>query len=211
VRFRSIFSPERVCPPSGEVAADAKAAGTDAPSGTSLEKIERRLTGDALDCGRLRTAVSMLIKASSSGSALSSELSSRCSESHPGMDPRRPPSLLEAPMERRRGFSVAADILQREGWGCLSGITQLGVKLDWGLLLLSWKLRVYARGGDTGYTIGAIAILVRLPSDDPQVYRCARSVPVDASHLPPGQWMPVSLRSGTRVRQTSGTSLARAG
>jgi hypothetical protein len=37
------------------------------------------------------------------------------------------------------------------------------------LLSLSRELRVYARG-DTGYTFGAIAILVRLPSDGPQVY-----------------------------------------
>jgi hypothetical protein len=41
--------------------------------------------------------------------------------------------------------------------------------------------------GDTGYAFGEIAILVRLPLDDPQVYyRSARSVPVDASHFPPG-------------------------
>jgi hypothetical protein len=42
--------------------------------------------------------------------------------------------------------------------------------------LFQGKLRVYARG-DTGYTFGAIAILVRLPSGGPQVYRSARSVP----------------------------------
>jgi hypothetical protein len=46
------------------------------------------------------------------------------------------------------------------------------------------KLRVYARG-DTGDIVGAIAILVRLPSDDPQVYRTASSVPVDVGHFPP--------------------------
>jgi hypothetical protein len=44
--------------------------------------------------------------------------------------------------------------------------------------LFQGKLSVYARG-DTGYTFGAIAILVRLPSDGPHVYRSARSVPVD--------------------------------
>jgi hypothetical protein len=48
--------------------------------------------------------------------------------------------------------------------------------------------------GDTGYTFGAMAILVRLPSDGPQVYRSARSVPVDAGrwvdhpHSPTNPW-----------------------
>jgi hypothetical protein len=57
----------------------------------------------------------------------------------------------------------------------------LGLNVEWPFkarcCLFQGKLRVYARG-DTGYTFGAIAILVRLPSDGPQVYRSARSVPL---------------------------------
>jgi hypothetical protein len=60
-------------------------------------------------------------------------------------------------------------------------------------LSLSRETTCLRTRGDTGYTFGAIAMLVRLPSDGPQVYRSARKKRASRRQPlpPPGQWISV--------------------